>query len=113
MIEKAKLLALNGEAVLFVLWYCESDFDYAPILLYNSLYNEIEEIKKEIESDRGTGMITLKMMSSLLDLLHSIKPELNLNVFVDEYVINSKNDLLDLRQLIFNRCHSYITKHIF
>ena len=94
MIEKAKLLASNGEVVLFVLWYCESDFDYAPILLYHSLYNEIEEINKKESKRGGTGTITLKMMSSFNDLFYSIKPESN--VFIDEYVINCKTDLLTL-----------------
>ena len=105
MIEKAKLLASNGEVVLFVLWYCESDFDYAPILLYHSLYNEIEEINKKESKRGGTGTITLKMMSSLPDLFDLIKPETN-NVFIDEYVINCKKDLLDLDFYLFKRYHS-------
>ena len=54
MYEKAKILAMKGETVLFVLFYSqisEAEFDsfgnYAPIFLLCSLLNEIDHDKDE------------------------------------------------------------------
>ena len=89
MLEKAKKLALNGENVLFCLYYCQSDFDFAPILLYHSLYNEIEKFSKT--SGRRVGTITLELTKSIDHLSFSIKK--NMHVFIDEFVINDESDL--------------------
>ena len=103
MFQKAKDLAMNDQTVLFVLFYSkitEAGFDsfgqYAPILLYCSLLNEIEQSDEKIKNNLKL-CITNNLKSDVIPFVKEKKKKVN--IFIDEYSVNSKQDLETIDEL--------------
>ena len=97
--EKAKILARNGNSVVVVLYYSNIKgtsylVDQAPILLYSSLMNEIEQEKGDLKDN-----LKLLMINDLNQVEKHLK---GTNIFIDEFVINNKDDLDALNKLYQN-----------
>ena len=109
IIEKALILARNGENVLVVLHYSaniDDLSDNAPILLYYLLANEIQQEKEHVQAK-----ITLLVTNDIeKDVIGLIQPDTN--IFIDEFVINNAKDmeLLDkITSLIDNESYLWIS----
>ena len=117
MFEKAKILAMNGESVLFVLFYSqisETEFDsfgkYSPILLYSSLLNEIELVKDENIKKNLKLVVTDNLKQDVLSVVE--KQDNKLNIFIDEYSVNSMQDtkvIDDLSNIVDQSRYFWVT----
>lgn len=104
LFEKAKMLAVNGKAVIFVLYYSstasagreEDEYlgDGAPILLYCSLMNEIDQGKDSVKSNMKL-MVTNDLEKDVLNTM----TDSNVNIFIDEYVVDQEKDLETINQI--------------
>ena len=99
LFEKALMLAREGKHVLFILHYSnlteeqksDEDYfgDYAPILLYHSLMNEISN-----EDYQTKSKFQLLASNDLeTDVLNSRQLQNDLHIFIDEFVVHSDGDL--------------------
>ena len=99
LFEKALMLAREGKFVLFILHYSnltdqktsDEDYfgDYAPILLYHSLMNEISN-----EDYQTKSKFQLLASNDLeTDVLNSRQLQNDLHIFIDEFVVHSDGDL--------------------
>ena len=93
------MLAREGKFVLFILHYSnltdqktsDEDYfgDYAPILLYHSLMNEISN-----EDYQTKSKFQLLASNDLeTDVLNSRQLQNDLHIFIDEFVVHSDGDL--------------------
>ena len=108
LFEKALMLAREGKLVLFILHYSnlteklptnvDEDYfgDYAPILLYHSLMNEISN-----EQDQTKSNCHLMATNDLqTDILNSGRLQNNdVHIFIDEFVVHSDGDLAMLDEI--------------
>merc|ERR1712150_401329 len=116
MFEKAMTLAIDGQIVMFVLYYSEkkvADFDfgkYVPILLYCSLLNEkhLQENKNLKENLRIVLTDSLER-----DVMSVIEKERNdIHVFVDEFAVDNEKDtkiIDDLSKKVDDSCYVWVT----
>ena len=117
MFEKAKILAMSGETVLFVLFYSqisEAELDsfgkYIPIFLYCSLLNEIDLSKNENLKKNLQLVLTDNLQRDVISIVE--KQGKDINVFIDEYAVNNKEDtkIIDqLSDLVDQSCYFWLT----
>ena len=114
LFEKALKLAREGNMVVFVLHYSQinesKDYfsDYAPILLYHSLMNEISQEKAEV-ADKIKLMVSKDLRE---DLVKDGSLNSNVHIFIYEFIVNDVDDLEtidDLCEKIDVENHIWVT----